>query len=155
MKKPAAVYILALLHLLLGCSAAAGGTLLLLNTDGSLLGMEPGWLSNSPFSSYLIPGIFLLVINGIVPLLVCGGLLKKPAWKWPQRLNIYKDRHWAWTFSLYCGITVIAWIIIQQLITRYFWLQPAVAATGLCMIIFTMLPSVMKYFKVPPVMHLL
>ncbi len=153
MKKPAAVYILALLHLLLGINGVAGGIMLLIKTDGSLLGMEPGWLGNSPFSNYLIPGILLVLVNGILPLLVCSGLLVKPAWKWPDLFNIYKDRHWAWTLSLYAGIIVIGWIIIQQFITRYFWLQPAVAATGLCIIVLTMLPAVMHYYKPAAIMR--
>lgn len=147
MKKPFAVYVLAALHIFSGISAVAGGALLVAKTDGSLLGMEPGWLSGSPFSSYLIPGLLLFFVNGIFPLLVAAGLLFTPAWKWPNSINIYHQKHWAWTCSLFTGIILIGWIIIQQFITKYFWLQPCIAAAGLLKIIFTMLPGVMKYYR--------
>lgn len=147
MKKPVTVFLLALLHLLLGLNALAGGVMLLAKPNGALLGMEQNWLQASPFSNYLVPGILLLVFNGIVPLCVATGLLGKCNWKWPGYINIYSGRHWSWTFSLYTGITVIGWIIIQQLITRYFWLQPVVAATGLLIIIVTMLPQVIKHYS--------
>ncbi|MFN8252026.1 MAG: hypothetical protein U0V75_09110 [Ferruginibacter sp.] len=146
MKKPAVVYLLASLHLLLGINAVAGGCMLIAKPDGSLLGMEQGWLNASPFSNYLVPGILLLLVNGMMPLYIAAGLLRKFSCKWSGPVNIYPNRHWAWTFSLYTGITVIGWIIIQQLLTRYFWLQPAVAATGLLIIIVTMLPSVIRYY---------
>jgi hypothetical protein len=147
MKKPVAVYLLVVLHIFLGISAIAGGALLIVKTDGTLLGMEPGWLSGSPFSNYLIPGIFLFVVNGAFPLLVAAGLLFKAALKWMNRFNIYKQQHWAWTCSLFTGIIVIGWIIIQQFMTAYFWLQPCIATVGLLIIICTMLPAVMNYYQ--------
>lgn len=135
------------LHLFLGLGAIAGGGMLILQADGSLLGMEPGWLAQSPFSSYLIPGLVLIIFGGLLPLFSFIGLLFKPEWRWANALNIYPNRHWAWTYSLYSGIIVIIWITVQLVMMRYFWLQPVMIFTGLLLIIFTLTPSIMKKFE--------
>jgi hypothetical protein len=147
MKKPLAVYILFALHLFLGISDAAGGAMLVIKTDGSLLGMEAGWLTGSPFTTYLIPGLALFFINGVFPLMVFTGLVTRLQWKWAGRINMYKNMHWAWTCSLYSGIIVISWIIIQMLLTRYFWLQPCIISLGLLIIVFSLLPPVIRYYQ--------
>jgi len=144
-------YLLFGLHLFLGMGATSGGLMLLLNPNGTLLGMDLKWLENTPFNSYLIPGFVLFTLVGILPILTFVGLLLKPEWRWPNKLNIYKNRYWAWAYSLYSGIIVIIWILVQQLITQYFWLQPVMISTGLLIIIFTLIPSVMKKYEMPHV----
>jgi len=141
------VYLLISLLLFLGIGACYGGGLLVIRPDGSLLGMNPAWLQNSPFSNYLIPGFVLLVFNGVLPLFAAFGLVFKPHWGWANLFNIYKNRHWAWTYSLYTGIIVIIWITVQLLLTQYFWLQPVMIFTGLAIIICSLTPGVMKEFE--------
>ncbi|MBK7231271.1 MAG: hypothetical protein IPH93_03095 [Saprospiraceae bacterium] len=148
MNRPFFLYPLILLHAFLGIGAFAGGGMLLLKPDGSLLGMNPEWLEHSPFNNYLIPGVILFIFCGFLPLLTLIGLLLKPNWRWPNALNIYSDKHWAWAFSLYSGIIVISWITIQLIMTQYFWLQPVMIFTGLLIIIFSLTPPVMKYFYI-------
>lgn len=143
MKRPVAVYTLIILHLLIGVSALAGGSMLMLKPDGSLLGMQEEWLKSSPFNNYLIPGITLFLLIGSLPLFTAFGLLMKPSYRVSP--NLYPEKHWAWAFSIYCGIIIIAWIIIQQVTTKYFWLQPIVASMGLLILIVTMLPTVIEY----------
>lgn len=147
MKRPLSLYILFVLHLFIGLNASAGGLLMIIKPDGSLLGMQHDWLINSPFENYFIPGLILFLMLGIVPLFVFYGLLRKPEMKLFNVLNIYRDMHWAWTCSLYTGIITITWILVQLLMTRYFWLQPVIIAIGLLIIIFTMMPPVINYYK--------
>jgi len=147
MKAKFFLFLLCALLLFLGLGAFAGGGMLVLQPDGSLLGMEPGWLAQSPFSSYLIPGFILFIFSGFLPLFSFIGLLLKPEWRWANALNIYPNRHWAWTYSLYSGIIVITWITVQLIITRYFWLQPVMIFTGLLIVVFTLTPSIMKRFE--------
>lgn len=141
------LYPLILLHIFLGIGAAAGGGMLILKPDGSLLGMSLDFLANTPFDSYLIPGFILFILNGLFPLFTCVGLIFKPDWKWANALNLYPNRHWAWSYSLYTGIIIITWITIQLTITQFFWLQPVMIFTGLFIIIFTLTPAVMKSFE--------
>lgn len=53
----------------IGLDGVGGGLGLVLEPGGANLGFPVEWLGNSPFSDYLIPGIYLLVINGIGSLL--------------------------------------------------------------------------------------
>ncbi len=147
MKRPFFLYLLFILNIFLGICAFAGGGLLILKPDGSLLGMQSGWLEHSPFSNYLIPGLLLFVFLGLVPLFAVIGLLFKIPSLYASRLNIYSSMHWAWTFSLYAGIIAIIWITIQQILTQYFWIQSVIIIIGVLIIICTMMPSVIKKFE--------
>ena len=145
---PVGVYLLCLLHTVLGVSAFAGGASLMIAPDGSLLNLKQDLLQHSPFGNYFMPGLLLFLLNGIFPFLIIFGLLFKPEWKIFDQFNFYKDKHGAWTYSLLSGIIVLIWIIMQQWMTTYFWLQPAIAAIGLLIIIITMMPGVMRYYTI-------
>lgn len=149
MRRPFVLYLLLGLHLFLGLGGVYGGMMLILGPDGSLLGMDVRWLDHSPFTTFIIPGLILFTMVGLFPLFVLMGLLWTPAWNWANSLNIYANRHWAWTYSLYSGMVVIFWIIAQQLLTQYFWLQPVMILTGLLIIILTLTPTVIKRFERP------
>ena len=109
--------------------------------------MKPNLLQHAPFSNYFIPGLLLFVLNGLFPFLIIFGLLFKPDWKIFDQFNFYKDKHGAWAYSLYSGIIVLIWIIMQQSMVIYFWLQPVIAAIGLLIVTITMLPEVMRYYR--------
>jgi hypothetical protein len=150
MKKTAlklSIILLYLLHLFLGINGVIGGILLMIKTDGSLLGMQSDWLSHSPFNNYFIPGVLLLLFLGIIPLMTFLGLVKTRNWRLPNLFNIYRKRNWAWSFSLYTGIIAISWITIQLILTQYFWIQPVIIFNGLFIIIMTMLPEIMNHFE--------
>lgn len=115
--------------------------------DGRLLQMPLSWLQSSPFSSFLIPGLILALLLGVFPLLLLPALWFKPKLQRLQVLNVYKQRHWAITFALYLGVMMVGWINFQLLfVQRYFWLQPVIALVGLAIIIFSLLPSVLRYY---------
>jgi hypothetical protein len=147
MIRPVEAYLLCLLEVLLSCNALAGGALLILEPRGSFLRMDQLWLIDTPFRNYLVPGIILLVFNGIFPLLALIGLLFKPKWKWANVFNIYKNRYWGWTYSLYSGLILITWITVELFVTQYFWLQPVLILLGLLIIVFTLLPRVIKFYS--------
>jgi len=147
MKRPFETLILYLLLLLLAINAFYGGISLMLAPDGSLLGMQPGWLDKTPFSSYFIPGFMLLLMNGVLPLLALFGLITKNR-TWFGWLNIYRNTYWGWTFSVYSGIITNIWIIVQQLMAEYFILQTIIAAVGLLILITALLPRIQRYYSI-------
>lgn len=148
MKRPFFLYLLFILQLFLGICAFAGGAMLILKPDGSLLGMQSGWLKHSPFHNYLIPGLILFILSGLLPLVTFIGLLYRPNWAWLNTFNIYYTMHWSWTYSLYSGIIIITWITVQLIMTQFFWIQPIMIFTGLLIIICTMVPAVINYFEI-------
>lgn len=141
------IFLLCLLHLFLGINGLIGGTLLVIKTDGSLLGMQSDWLKNSPFSTYFIPGLLLAFFLGVIPLITFIGIISKRNWRVTNVFNIYRNSHWSWSFSLYTGIIAISWITIQLVLTQYFWIQPIIIFTGLLIIIISLLPLVIKHFE--------
>lgn len=141
-------YLLYLLHLFLGINACIGGFMLMLKSDGSLLQMNQDFLKNSGFSNFFIPGLLLFTFVGLPSILTFCGLAFKLNFKIIDMLNIYSDRHWAWAFSLYTGITTILWIAIQLLITEYFWIQPVIILVGLSILICSLTPGVMNHYKI-------
>ena len=140
-------HLLYFLHLFLGINACIGGFLLMLKLDGSLLQMNQDFLKNSPFSNFFIPGVLLFTCVGLLSVLTLCGLAFKFNFKILNTLNMYSDRHWAWAFSLYTGITTILWIAIQLLITEYFWIQPVIILVGSSILICSLTPGVMKHYK--------
>jgi hypothetical protein len=144
MKKPFEIYILCFLLLFLSLGALYGGGSLIISPDGSLLQMDKSWLDLIPFPSFLIPGIILFTLLGVFPLVAMIGIFYRKSNRIFNFINIYPDKSWGWTFSLYTGIICLFWIIIQQLVSEYFVLQPIMAANGLLIIIASLMPRVQK-----------
>jgi hypothetical protein len=146
MKRPFETYLHIVLLGFLSANGLAGGGLLALAPDGHLIQMQPDWLEGTPFPNFLIPGLLLFTFVGLLSGFTCLGLAFRSNWKLGKALNIYEDRHWAWTWSLYCAISLMIWIVAQQFLTRYFILQPILMALGILILIVTLLPRVMKSY---------
>lgn len=146
--KPLALYVLVFLLFFLGISAMYGGLCLVIDPTGGLLKMGDEVLVDTPFNSFILPGLVLAIVLGIIPLSLIYPLLTRPDAKWPGKLNLYRSRHWAWTYSLYVGIVVIIWIDVQIVMIGYSQvIQTVIAAIGVLIVIFTVWPSVMNYFE--------
>ena len=130
-------------------SGIAGGIALIATPDGSFLKMPVSSLSGSPFHNFLLPGLCLLLLLGIIPSLTSWGLLFKPKSRWFGFFNIYTKRHWAWAYSLYVGIMLIFWIDIEVMVIGYgSVLQAVYGLLGIFILIFTLLPRVMRHYKI-------
>jgi len=142
-----AVFVLMALHVILGLGAIGGGIMLIADPSGEKMGMPLSILERTFFPSYLIPGILLLLIFGVFPLLVAYMLRRQPDWLIAEAINPYRgELHPAWALSLYVGFGQIIWIMVQT------YMMNAVAAVhlgytalGLLILIFTLLPSVRSY----------
>lgn len=147
MKRPFELIVLWILLTILSVNAIAGGLLFMIKPGGDYLGVNVEWLANSPFTDFFIPGLLLFLLLGLFPLQSLAGMIWQIEKNPLRGMNIYHDRHWAWTYSLYSGILTVFWISIQQMMADYFYLQPAIAVLGLLIIIFTMLPRVIRYYS--------
>lgn len=89
-----------IIHAFVGIGALFGGMLGITDSSGSSFGMQASEaLKNSPFNSFLIPGIFLFVVLGLGNLSVL--LISK-----------YKSKYQSY-ISGFFGIILCFWIIIQ------------------------------------------
>ena len=66
----------ALLAIVLELATAVGaipvGIMLITDPSGAGVGFPPGWIEATPFGSYLVPGIYLLLMNGVGMLILAG-----------------------------------------------------------------------------------
>jgi hypothetical protein len=102
----------------LGLGAVAGGVALIISPSGDLLKMPLSLIEKSPFRSYLIPGIILFSVLGLIPCLLVLALIKKPTSIVAEQFNFFKDMHWSWTFSIYTSFALIIWLQIEMQILQ-------------------------------------
>ena len=88
----------------IGLGAIGGGFMLVKDPSGSALGLPASLLEGSPFSDFLIPGIFLLIVNGLGSMI--GSALS------------FGRRRSAKEIAIVLGAILVAWIVIQVAIIR-------------------------------------
>lgn len=141
-------YILFLLIFFQIISAIPAGFLLIYDPSGSKLGYSLEQLNLSPFPNFLIPGLFLFTVLGLFPIIIFYGLIKKPTFKLAEKINLYKNYHWSWTFSYYLGMLLILWINIQLYFIREFSILHFIySLLGVLIIFITFLPVTKKEYK--------
>lgn len=111
---------LGVFQVLIGLSAVAGGVGLLMDPTGASLGMSTAWLDGSPFLNFLIPGLFLLSVNGI-------GTLVGAVWS-------FRAYRYAGEAAALLGLVMMGWITIQVIVISggagISWLQPFYVGVG-------------------------
>ncbi|NQV38257.1 MAG: hypothetical protein HQ509_09675 [Candidatus Marinimicrobia bacterium] len=132
----------------LGLGAIGGGGALIISPTGELIGMPLSMLEKSPFSSFFIPGVILFSVLGLIPLLLIIALLKKTESKLAEQINLFKDMHWSWTYSIYIAFTLISWIQIQMVFLHaVHWLHTFYMFFAIAIIIIALLPQVRTLYK--------
>ena len=90
----------------------------IMDPSGKGMGTTTAILNNSPFSSFLIPGLFLFIVNGLGQ--ATGAFLA------------FKRNSLAAKFSIALGLVLISWITLQVYwIGLTHFLQPVFFITGI------------------------
>ncbi len=138
-----------LIFLLLFNAAGAffGGISLLLDPSGGRIQLPLILLDGSPFRDYFLPGVFLILINGILPLTAAAGLiLRRPR----ASLPLFPRQHWSWTLALLAGIGLIVWIAVQIALLGY-WKENPIQALygilGIAIAALTLLPALRRFYR--------
>lgn len=147
MKKIRNFYLIVLGFLALG--AIGGGIVLFISPSGELIGLPLSEFKNLPFDSFLIPGVILFSVLGLIPSLLIIALVKKPESKLAERINLFTDMHWAWTYSIYVAFALIGWIHIQLIFLQggVHWLHTFYLFYAVFMIIVALLPQIRYLYK--------
>jgi hypothetical protein len=147
-KTPYETYLLVAILIILSLGAIYGGITLIYDSSGAGLHLRIDEYLNYPFKDFLLPGILLFVLFGIIPLLLIYPLLAKPKMPWANVFNIYRKRHWAWTYSLFLGIILVIWTDTQIWMMGYYRsMQVFYSLYGLIIIIVCLLPNQMRFFS--------
>lgn len=146
MQRPFALWPLVFFLLFLSMGGLYGGIAMLTDSTGGSLQLTET-LPLLPVSDYILPGVFLLVVMGLAPLLLTYGLLARPKWTWAEKLSHWSGHHWAWTGTLGLGVTLAIWLIVQGLLIGFRWaIQYITAVNGFLIILFVLVPGVRKYY---------
>ena len=147
MKRPFALWLLVISLVFLALGGLYGGVTMLMDPSGHLIQMaEVLPLLHVP--NYILPGLFLVFVMGLAPLVLTFGLLARPRWALFDRLFQWSGYYWAWTGSLTLGIVLIIWLCIQALLIGFRWpIQYVTATNGLVIILFALIPNVRRFFK--------
>lgn len=130
-RRPLALDLLVVAMVFQGFSGVAGGFGLTFDPSGASLGIPRMWLEGSPFSSYLIPGLVLLIVLGAGPLIVGWGL--------------WRRRPWAKTAAPLVGAALVVWIAVEIAVIGYHSsppLQAIYGPLGVVMLVLGLLRSV-------------
>lgn len=148
-KIPISVKMLILLLAVLGIGAVFGGGSLIIDPTGEIIGMPVDVMKVQWFSNYLIPGIILLIVLGVAPLILMWALIRRPDWRLGHKLNVCRSMHWSWMFSLYMAFALIIWILVQLYILKAIGaIHIVYLALGVAIQIFTLLPASREYYEV-------
>lgn len=110
--------LLAGLAIFTGLGAISPGWSMISDPSGASMGWTPELLQRGPFRSFLVPGLFLLGVNGLGQLALTAGALGRRRWAGPAGLGL--------------GAALAIWICVQiAVIGPNSWLQPAFLAVGL------------------------
>ncbi len=145
MKRPVMLWPLIFFLLFLALGGLYGGITLLVDPSGNLLGLDDV-LPFLPVSDFILPGIFLLVVMGLAPLLLCFALAVLPSWPWFNALFRWSHYDWAWTGTIVLMAILAIWLIVEVLLIGLFPITYATAAIGLLILLFAMMPSVRTYY---------
>ena len=105
------VYIgLGAIQAFIGLGALGGGFMLVRDPSGSALELPMSLLEGSPFPDFLIPGMFLLAVNGVGSMIGAG--------------LSFTRRRYAQEIAIVLGSILVAWIVIQVvIISSFHWLH--------------------------------
>lgn len=110
--------ILGLLQTFIALTALAGGFMFVKDPSGAAMGFHVSMLEGSIFPNYLIPGLFLFLVNGLGSLI--GALLS------------FTKKRSAGPAAIVLGATLLAWLVIQVIAIRAInWVQGLYFVLGL------------------------
>ena len=123
--RSATIYALIAILFLQGISGIGGGVFLLIDPSGETIGFEPSTLEQIPFESYLIPGLILTILLGVVPAVMA------------VLIALLKSLVLMWWGSLALGIALIIWLVVEYYMIGFASLQMVYGVVALIILALT------------------
>jgi hypothetical protein len=126
-----------------------GGASMLLDPSGAALGMDVV-LPLLPVATFVLPGLFLIVVMGLFPIVLAYGLVARPAWPGADAVARRFGHHWAWCGTLGLGLALGAWLALQAALIGFAWpIQYVTAGNAVAIVGLALVPHVRRTFVVP------
>lgn len=147
MKRPLNLWLLVLVLSILSLSGLVGALGFLSDPSGVRMGMSAE-LTRLPVPDYTLPGLFLLLGMGVLPLLLLYGLIAQPEWATLQKLTPWSGTHWAWGGTLLLGLMLALWLAVQAVLIGFSapvqWFTAGLAAL---LLLTTLAPSTRAFYS--------
>lgn len=119
--RPAYVWLAIVAEVFTALGAIPVGVMLLSDTSGGAVGLKSAWIEATPFGSYLLPGLYLLFVNGAGMLLLAA-------------LSIARHRFAPWLTAI-LGSGLVIWIGVQLVVLpEVSFLQAMFGVIGLLLV---------------------
>ena len=146
MRRPFMLWPLIIVLLFLALGGFSGGIPMLADpANGGYLEFAE-MLPLLPVSNLILPGLFLLVVMGLYPLLLAYALLARPAWNWADRWFQWSKYYWAWIGCLVLVVIIAIWLAYEGWLVGWWPITYATAVQGVLILLFTMMPSVRSFY---------
>lgn len=99
MPRPRIAWVAVILEVFTGLLAIPVGWSFVMDPSGRGIGIPQGWIEGTVFGSYLVPGLYLLLVNGVA-MLVAAALAVRGHWAAPWLTGIL-------------GVGMIIWIAVE------------------------------------------
>lgn len=107
---------------MIAASAILGGGLLAIQPSGRLLGLSTARLDGTPFRSYLVPGLVLMLAVGGMATIAAVAQLRRA---------LYRQ-----VLTLFAGFTLMVWMVAQIIMLGWFHpMQPLLVAAALALVL--------------------
>ena len=100
--RPRYVWVAIALELFTALGAIPVGLQLIRDPTGAAIGLPSAWIEASPFGSYLVPGLYLVAMNGVGMLVAAG-------------LSVARHPTAPWLTGI-LGTGLLIWILVQLLL---------------------------------------
>jgi hypothetical protein len=143
--RPHALWPLLAMMGILSIGGFIGGISFVADPTGDGIGARLSWLDQTPVSDFLLPGLFLLVVYGLVPLLLMCGLVWRFSPGFLRRVNGRIGYQWSWAGTIAVGSVLMSWIVYEfTVLPERMVLQPILLAVGALMVAIPLLPSMRR-----------
>ncbi|TAL70675.1 MAG: hypothetical protein EPN82_01765 [Bacteroidetes bacterium] len=133
--------------LYIGGGGIYGGLSFITDPTGKSMGMSPELIKNIIVPNYFIPGIMLLILFGIIPIITTTGLILKHGLPFITPHDNKPKHNWVWHSAYLLSMALVLWILFQLLLIGYgHQLQVMLLGVGVIMFIILRNSEVKEYF---------
>jgi hypothetical protein len=147
-KRPVALWALLTIMTFLSIGGFIGGISFVSDPTGAGLGAHLSWLDKTPVHDFLLPGMFLVGVYGVLTLLLMAGLVWRPSPGFLRRVDGWSGFHWSWSATIVVGLVLVVWIVYELTIfPDRMVLQPTLIVVGALMVAIPSLPSMRSHYR--------
>jgi hypothetical protein len=146
-RRPPTPSVLAILVAFQAVSGLGGGAVLAIDPSGGLLGLPLTVLRRGPFVDFLVPGLILFLVLGVLPAIVAVGLWARPRWGALGPLERVFAAHWSWVGAGVVGFGLLVWLAVELWLVGPSSLLVLYGLVGLAIIIVALMPSTRRFYR--------